>query len=123
MPTDPIRPDDAVKFAAAKLRLLLCDAEPAGQLGIVLEVLEQTDVGDDPEHYADGRRVRSSADFKPAGTGLHDASHVWLPDPASEKPLSCGGALPDDSEGRSTGLFHISTDPATQELRATVVVL
>ena len=136
-----VRADDALRYAAAKLRLLLDDesAEPDDQTGewvagesaaaaaqmarAVLAVLDQALDGD-PTRYSDGRLVESTAEFLPAGNGIvHTAHHVWHPDPAGEEPVSSGAALPEDPDGRSLGFFQILTDPATQQLRAYLVTL
>lgn len=134
----PVRADDALKYAAAKLRSWLDDEsdEPdddqrnawvAGEgaaaeaTRAVLAVLDRALCGDQ-DHYSDGRLVESTAECLPAGNGIvHSAHHVWHPDPAAEEPASCVAALPDDSNGRSLGFFQVMTDPATQELRAYVV--
>ena len=133
----PIRADDAVKFVAAKIRSWMDDDEdesavgdgstwrPIGQLAAanvraVLDVLDRAQFGD-MDRYSDGRHVESTADFLPAGNGVNSAHHVWHPDPAAEKPGSCGGALPDGPDGRSLGFFQVTTEPATQELRAYLV--
>lgn len=133
----PVRADDALRYAAAKLRSLL-DAESdqqddqadewvaggsaeaaAESARVVLAVLDRALCGD-RAHYSDGRRVESTAECVPAGNGI-SAHHVWHPDPAAEEPVSCGAALPDDPDGRSLGFFQVMTDPATQQLRAYLV--
>lgn len=135
----PIRADDALRYAAAKLRSWL-DAESdrpddeadewvaggsaeaaAEATRAVLAVLDRALYGD-RDHYADGRRVESTAECVPAGNGIvHSAHHVWHPDPAAEEPASCGAALPDDPDGRSLGFFEVMTDPSTQSLRVYLV--
>ncbi len=106
----PIRADDAVRFAAAKIRSWLSDdddedrgdADQGDQsstwtragasdaaLRAVLAVLERVECGDQ-DHYADGRRVESTAEFLPANSIVRTAHHVWNPDPAAEEPASCG---------------------------------
>lgn len=135
----PVRADDALRYAAAKLRLLLDDepgppddeadewmavesgAAAAQTARAVLAVLDRALDGD-RTRYSDGRLVESTADFLPPGNGIvHTAHHVWHPDPAGEEPASSGAALPDDPNGRSLGFFQVMTDPATQQLRAYLV--
>lgn len=122
----PVRAEDALKYAAAKLRLRIDDCSdddkdesswtPAGrvaatQLRAVLAVFDQALCGD-RDRYSDGRRlVESTAECMPAGNGIvHSAHHVWHPDPAAEEPASCRSALPDDPDGRSLGFFQVMTD-------------
>ncbi|ODR06422.1 hypothetical protein BHQ21_11575 [Mycobacterium sherrisii] len=133
----PVRADDALRYAAAKLRALL-DGEPcqpddeadewmavesgaaaAQTARAVLAVLDQALTGD-PTRYSDGRLVESTADCVPAGSGI-TAHHVWHPDPAGEEPASSGAALPDDPDGQSLGFFEVLTEPATQQLRAYLI--
>ncbi|AFM19465.1 hypothetical protein Mycch_4767 [Mycolicibacterium chubuense NBB4] len=131
-----IRADDALKYAAAKLRASL-DAESdepddewmaagsaagaANAMRAVLAVLDRALCGD-RTRYSDGRFVESTAEFLPAGNGIvHSAQHVWHPDPAGEEPASSGAALPDDPDGQSLGFFQVMTEPATQQLRAYLV--
>lgn len=133
----PVSAEDALRYAAAKIRSWIDDDEStdrgdestwtrasdvaATHLRAVLAVLDQALDGDQTR-YSDGRLVESTAEFLPAGNGIvHSAHHVWHPDPAAEEPASSGAALPGYPDGRSLGFFEVMTDPATQRLRAYLV--
>ncbi|ULE32584.1 hypothetical protein [Mycobacterium sp. IDR2000157661] len=114
----PVRADDALKYAAAILRSWTTDDDGAVPPP-VNNVADLAALFGDTGRYSDGRRIESTADITPAGTGT--VSHIWQPDPAAEQPISDGTALPDDPDGRSLGFFQVMTDPTTQTIRAYLV--
>ncbi|BBY48380.1 hypothetical protein MARA_18480 [Mycolicibacterium arabiense] len=119
----PVRADDALKYAVALLKAGTSEFDTQAQR-LILDLAAQLGDGErrfDDEHYSDGRLVETTVDIAPAGSGT--AHHVWHPDPAAEQPDSSVTNLGDDAFGRSSGFFEVTTDPATQELRAYLVRL
>jgi hypothetical protein len=72
----------------------------------------------DPRRYSDGRPIGTYAEIVP---GFH-TEHIWLPNPAEEKPRSWRDELPSfDPDLPSPGRYEVSTDPATQQVHVRVM--
>lgn len=132
----PIRADDALKYAAAKLTSCTdwaCDSI-AGSLcdhgGHENECDAINDVAafiqgvaaqfGDINRYSDGRAVQSTAQIV---DGLTTA-HIWEPNPYAEEPSSWRGNLHSGHPDiESPGVFEVSATPLTQELHIRVLTL
>jgi hypothetical protein len=128
-----IRPDDALKYAAAILKSRtdwccdsiggsLCNGDHETELDAlddtVREVLALAASFGSRRRYSDGRLVESSVEIE---QGLV-TSHIWYPDPGAEEPRSHRGhLLSGDPDIPSPGIYEVTTDPATQDLHVRVV--
>lgn len=133
--TETMRPDDAIKYAAALLKERtewtldsiggsMCDQRGhERELDAIDDVVKTictlaAQFGD-PNRYADGRMVKSHAQIQ---HGL-STSQIWHPDPSCQEPRSWRSSLPSDPGVPSPGIFEVTTDPATQQIHTRVVTL
>jgi hypothetical protein len=134
----PIRADDALKYAAAKLKSCtewacdsiagsLCDHEGhEDELGAIYDTAAfiqglAAQYGD-LNRYSDGRAIKSHKDVtEDAGLRIE---HIWEPNPYAEERSSWRGNLhsghPDIP---SPGVYEVSTSPLTQEIHIRVLTL
>lgn len=132
MTTNAIRPDDALKYAAAKLKS--CTEWATDSIGAKTETVDDeldainatvTEICGlamqlpSRGRYSDGRAVVTRARIL---DGLV-TEVVWHPDPAQDSPSSWRAALPSDPDVASPGVYEVMTDPATQDVHVRVVRL
>ena len=134
MTNNPVRADDAIKYAAALLQQRLawttdtiggsdCDVDHETELDAILEACTEIQAlaaqYGSPHRYSDGRLVVSHAEIQPGLT----TEHVWQPDPAQEQARSWRGNLPSDPDVPPPGIYEVTTTPQTQDVHVRVVRL
>jgi len=129
-----MRADDALKYAAARLRAYtdwaldsiggsMCDHhghedESNAISDGIRDVSNLASQFGDPLRYSDGRIVQSS---KQIDNGL-SIGHVWHPVPELEEIQSHrGNLLSGDPDVPSPGIYEVTTYPDTQEIHVRVV--